>query len=98
MKDRDGLLLRAARAINPIARISARVRLSRAKHKSLPGHPGMALRLSRWVSAYSYSDSAFFSSDAAPLDVERKRRDGFRRLSTLLKQLSPDTLALTETL
>src|SRR5262245_48564689 len=98
MKKGDGLLLRVARAFNPIRRISARVRLSRAKHRSLQGHPRMALRISRWLAAYHYSEGIFFSSDSAPPDVVKKRQEGFRKLSVLLQQRSPDTLALTEKL
>jgi glutamate-1-semialdehyde 2,1-aminomutase len=58
----------------------------------------MALRVSRWLPVYNYSDTAFFSSDSAPAGIEKKRREGFERLATLFRQRSPKTLALSEEL
>ena len=98
MNDRGSLFSRAARAVNPFRRIAARFQLSRAKHRSLQGHPRMALRLSRMLPFYRYTEKAFFSSDSAPADVENKRREGFQRLASLFQQRFPQSLALTEEL
>src|SRR5262245_13801889 len=98
MNHRARALIRTARAINPFRRIFERVLLSRAKHKSLQGHPRMALQLSRWVPSYNYSEAAFFSGDFAPPEIEDKRRKGFARLATVFRQTSPKTLELSEEL
>src|SRR5262249_48135786 len=95
MSDRNSLLVRGARAVNPFRRIAGRVLLSSAKHKSLSGHPRIALRLSRWVRSYNYSGTAFFSSDSAPPGIESKRREGFERLATLFRQRFPKSIALS---
>lgn len=92
------MLARAVRAANPLHRLSARLLLSRAKHRSLHGHPRMALRLSRWARAFSYDEDAFFSSDQAPPDVQARRRAGFSRLATFFRTQSPETIALSEEL
>jgi glutamate-1-semialdehyde 2,1-aminomutase len=85
-------------SLNPVRKIRDRILLSRAKHKSLQGHPRMALQIARWVPAYSYPESAFFWSDSAPPDVERRRREGFKRLAALFEQRFPKTIALTQDL
>ena len=48
------------------------------------------------IPAYSHSESTFFWSDAAPPDIERRRREGFKRLSALFQQRFPKTIALTQ--
>jgi glutamate-1-semialdehyde 2,1-aminomutase len=89
---------RFIRKLNPFRRAYARILLSRAKHRSLHGHPRIALRLARWAPAYSYSEGAFFASDGAPSDIQDKRRQGFKRLASLFRERSPQTLELSETL
>jgi glutamate-1-semialdehyde 2,1-aminomutase len=79
-------------------KIRARLLLSRAKHRSLQGHPKLALKLARWVPGYAYSGRAFFASDFAPLDIEQKRREGFQRLGNLFRQRFPKTIALSNDL
>src|SRR5262249_23716341 len=76
-------------------KIYARLVLSRAKHRSLHGHPKLALKIARWVCSYTYPGSAFFSCDSAPLDIVTKRREGFERLARLFRQRSPKTIALS---
>lgn len=88
--------LSAARGASPLHRLSARLLLSRAKHPSLQGHPRMALRLSRLVPASSLGEADFFAADGAPAGVADCRRAGFERLSALLRQRAPRTLALGE--
>jgi len=84
--------------INPFQRISARLLLSRAKHRSLQGHPKLTLRLARWIPEYNYTESNFFSSDDAPHEVQEKRREGFDRLADLFRQRFSKTIAFTEEL
>ena len=76
-------------------KIYARLLLFRAKHKSLHGHPKLALKIARRVCSYTYPGSAFFSCDSAPLDIVTKRREGFERLARLFRQRSPKTIALS---
>ncbi len=78
--------------------IFARLLLSRAKHRSLHGHPGIARKLARWIRAYSYAESKFFSCDGPPPETEKKRREGFRRLAGLFNRRFAKTLAMTEEL
>jgi glutamate-1-semialdehyde 2,1-aminomutase len=84
--------------IHILRQIRARLLLSRAKHKSLQGHPRIALKLARWVPGYSYSEKMFFASDSAPADIAERRREGFRRLADFFRQRSPKTVALCEDL
>jgi glutamate-1-semialdehyde 2,1-aminomutase len=79
-------------------KIFARLLLSRAKHRSLQGHPRLALKLARRIPGYAYPESVFFSSDSAPPRVEKKRREGFHRLANHFRERSPKTIALTHDL
>jgi glutamate-1-semialdehyde 2,1-aminomutase len=72
-----------------------RVRLSRAKHRSLGGHVRMAKRLAGLVPFYEYGPDRFFRADDAPDDVVTRRRAGFERLGGLYAQRFAKTLALT---
>src|SRR5262245_59130738 len=96
MKSQAGLS-RALRAWNPFRRIYSRLLLSRAKHASLQGHPILALRLAHWLPAYHYSETAFFLSDSPPAEVEKKRREGFERLTAHFQRHFTRTVALSET-
>jgi glutamate-1-semialdehyde 2,1-aminomutase len=58
----------------------------------------MALRFSRWMPMYQYSDAVFFTSDSAPSEIGKKRREGFHRLAAHIQQRYPKTLALGEEL
>src|ERR1043165_9541908 len=79
-------------------RILARLRLSKAKHRSLHGHARLALQLSRILPFYEYDEDSFFTTDGAPADVVASRRDGFDRLSALFTARAPRTLAASEEL
>jgi glutamate-1-semialdehyde 2,1-aminomutase len=82
-------------SINPFRKIHGRILLSRAKHKSLQGHPRMARRIASWIPTCSYPESAFFWSDGAPPDIERRRREAFKRLRAIFEQRFPKTIAMT---
>ncbi|HSU88597.1 MAG TPA: aminotransferase class III-fold pyridoxal phosphate-dependent enzyme, partial [Terriglobia bacterium] len=79
-------------------KIFGRLLLSRAKHRSLQGHPWLALKLAQWVPANAYPEKYFFATDSAPPAIERKRREGFQRLANLFRQRFPETTAMSEDL
>lgn len=83
---------------NPLWHAWARAALSRAKHRSLAGHPRMALRLSRLVPAYALSGDGWLAADGAPPEVRDRRRAGFAALSRTLRERSPVTIAATRAL
>jgi len=76
--------------------LKSRLELSRAKHRSLAGHARLARRVAALVPGYAYGEDRFFSVDGAPTEVERRRRDGFARLSSLYRTRYARTLAVTE--
>src|SRR5262245_46480113 len=55
----------------------------------------MALKIARWVPACSYDEAMFFSSDSAPPEIQKKRREGFHRLAVLFHHRFPRTIALS---
>jgi glutamate-1-semialdehyde 2,1-aminomutase len=63
-----------------------RLELSQAKPRSLAGHARLARRVAALVPFYEYSEDRFFSSDNAPENVARLRRDGFQRLASLHRE------------
>jgi glutamate-1-semialdehyde 2,1-aminomutase len=84
--------------INPFRKIYGRLLLSRAKHRSLHGHPRIARKIGRWTRSYSYGEDSFFSSDSPPPEIEKKRREGFLRLSEVFRSRFPKTIARSEEL
>lgn len=75
-----------------------RLLLSRAKHRSLAGHPRWARRLARWLPGYGFGSEDMFDVDGAPPDVSAQRRAGFDRLSALFSQRFAATRAATAAL
>ncbi|MCC7399835.1 MAG: aminotransferase class III-fold pyridoxal phosphate-dependent enzyme [Planctomycetes bacterium] len=73
-----------------------RLRLSRAKHPSLRGHARWARRIARWVPFYDYDEAEWFGVDGAPAAVQQQRRAAFERLSRILREKAPLTLAAAE--
>ncbi len=76
-------------------RLRQRLELSRAKHPSLRGHARMSRQLAKWIPYWEYDESQFFSSDAAPVDVVKRRREGFRKLEALYQQRFAQTAEQT---
>ena len=74
------------------------MRLSRAKHRSIQGHPRFSRRLAALVPFYEYTGEHFFRSDCAPSAVADRRRSGFERLACRLQARAPDTIRLGEAL
>ena len=89
----SALALASLAALYPAAR--QRIELSLAKHRSLAGHSRMAKRVARMVPGYSYDESGFFGSDAAPAEVQARRRAGFHRLATQLTERHPLSIEAT---
>jgi len=75
-----------------------RLRLSRAKHRSLSGHARMSRRLAGLVPFYAYGELEFFASDGAPKDVAASRRAALGRLARDYRDDHPNAIALGERL
>ncbi|NIC40099.1 aminotransferase class III-fold pyridoxal phosphate-dependent enzyme [Aquabacterium sp. A08] len=88
-----GALATAAALWRPVRQ---RLQLSRAKHRSLAGHARLAKRVARLVPGYAHDETTFFRADGAPDAVAAQRRAGFERLGRVLRERSPQTLALTQ--
>jgi glutamate-1-semialdehyde 2,1-aminomutase len=89
-----GLLAAGALAVL-LRKIQVRLRLSRAKHRSLAGHSRMARRFAGLVPYYEYGEDRFFRADGAPDPVAATRRAGFMRLAGALAARAPKNAALT---
>ncbi len=76
-------------ALYLVRKIWIRLRLSRAKHSSLRGHSKWSRRIARFIPYFKYSEDKFFNSDAAPEDIVRKRRDGFKNLKKTFDESFP---------
>jgi glutamate-1-semialdehyde 2,1-aminomutase len=87
------LLLGAAVAIALGRPVRDRIRLSRAKHRSLTGHGRIARRLSRRLKAYEYDEQKAFAWDDPPTDVAARRRSSLIALGQQLKARAPLSLA-----
>jgi glutamate-1-semialdehyde 2,1-aminomutase len=77
-------------------KLRARLRLSRAKHRSLAGHSRMARRFASVVPYYEYGAEHFFRADAAPDNVAAARRVGFMRLTAVFTERFRETADLTD--
>jgi glutamate-1-semialdehyde 2,1-aminomutase len=75
--------------------ILQRLRLSRAKHPSLTGHPRMARRVAAQLPHYEYDAARFFRADGAPDAVAARREAGFERLAALHRERFPETTRRT---
>ena len=75
--------------------LKVRLELSRAKHRSLSGHPRIAQVVASWVPVYEHGEARIFKVDGAPDDVLAQRRADFARLSDLYRRRYPETMRLT---
>ncbi len=76
-------------------RLKRRLELSRAKHRSLAGHPRIARRLASFLPFYEYDETRFFCCDGAPPEVATQRRSGFMRLAQIYRDRFAATNSLT---
>lgn len=85
----------AGAAAAAFPKLSARLALSRAKHRSLAGHSKMSKAVARLIPHYEFDIDDFFRSDGAPPDIATKRQDAFFRLARLYADRYPRGRALT---
>jgi glutamate-1-semialdehyde 2,1-aminomutase len=85
-------------ALLPLRALRDRLWLSLAKHRSLTGHPRIALRLSRLLPGYQFDEESAFGLDGAPADVVRRRKAGFFALAGRLASRTPRSSAVAEEL
>ena len=85
----------ATAAAAAFPKLTARVALSRAKHRSLTGHSKMSRAIARLIPHYEFDIDGFFCSDGAPAEVAAQRQDGFFRLAKLYGERFPKGRALT---
>ncbi len=74
-----------------------RLQLSAAKHPSLTGHVRWSKRIASWIPYYEYTESQFFCTDHAPLDIVERRQAGFDRLAAHYQSRFAQSLAATAT-
>jgi glutamate-1-semialdehyde 2,1-aminomutase len=79
-------------------RALARLRLSRAKHPGLSGHPRIARLLATAVRGHEYGADRFFRCDGASDEVADARHAGYMQLAERLRTMSPGTTAATREL
>ncbi len=85
----------ATAAAAAFPKLNARVALSRAKHRSLTGHPRMSRTIARLIPHYEFDIDGFFCSDGAPAEVAAQRQDGFFRLARFYAERYARGRALT---
>jgi glutamate-1-semialdehyde 2,1-aminomutase len=85
----------AGAAAAAFPKLSARLALSRAKHRSLTGHSKMSKAVARLIPHYEFDIDDFFKSDGAPADMATRRQDAFFRLARLYEERYPKGRALT---
>lgn len=94
-----GLLLLVAAALTWAGRrVAARLLLSRAKHRSIAGHPRWGRRLARLLPALSHEGEQFFAADGAPAAITAQRRAGFQALQQTWVERYPRTTAVSRSL
>ncbi len=76
----------------------ARIRLSRAKHRSLAGHSNIARWLAKKVPYFSYSEATFFAADDAPGFIASQRRQALQRLKNEFNQNMPAGIEFSQAL
>src|SRR5579864_6135190 len=72
-----------AGAATVFPKLTARLALSRAKHRSLAGHSKMSRRVARLIPFYEFSDGEYFRTDGAPGEIAARRREAFFALGKL---------------
>ncbi|HTV33540.1 MAG TPA: aminotransferase class III-fold pyridoxal phosphate-dependent enzyme [Methylocella sp.] len=77
------------------AKLRQRLLLSKAKHRSLTGHPRIARRIAGLIPFYEYDETQFFRCDEPPAEIAARRTASFWRLSKLYHQRFSETNRLT---
>jgi len=81
-----------------IYKLWIRLRLSRAKHRSMAGHSKWSRRMAGWIPSFDYDEAAFFGSDGAPAHIRRQRQQAFHQLARSFQQTAPRSIAFSESL
>ncbi len=79
-------------------KIWIRLRLSRAKHRSMAGHSKWSRRMAGWIPSFDYDESRFFNSDGAPEEISRQRQQTFHQLAAQFRNTAPESIAFSESL
>jgi glutamate-1-semialdehyde 2,1-aminomutase len=87
--------LGAAALTASLAGLKARLELSKAKHRSLSGHPRLSRRIASLVPFYEYGETRFFRVDGAPEEIAARRQAGFARLAELYRTRYGETVRRT---
>lgn len=85
----------AAASVAVFPKLTARLALSRAKHRSLAGHSKMSRAAAKLIPHYEFDIDDFFRSDGAPAAIATQRQDGFFRLAGLYKERYAKGRAMT---
>jgi glutamate-1-semialdehyde 2,1-aminomutase len=85
----------AAAVTTSLIKLKTRLKLSKAKHRSLAGHSRMARRVASLIPFYEYDETRFFRADDAPDDISAQRRAGFERLAALYRTRFAETYRRT---
>ena len=72
--------LGVAASLAALPSVLTRIRLSRAKHRSLAGHARISRRIARLMPFYEYGEDDFFRADDAPEAVAAMLSHLFQRL------------------
>lgn len=73
-------------------KFAIRLRLSKAKHKSMRGHSKWSRRIAGWIKFFEYSPQQYFCVDGAPEEVAQQRINGFNALTNKVKKQSAKTI------
>lgn len=84
-----------AAAAAALTKGSARLDLSRAKHRSLAGHVKWGKRITSRIPFYSYDAHRFFRADDPPEEIAARRQAGFDHLSAQFAERFARGRALT---
>src|SRR5882757_3282669 len=85
----------AAAVTTSLVKLKARLKLSKAKHRSLAGHSRMARRVASLIPFYEYDETRFFRADDPPEDIAAERRAGFERLTEFYRTRFAETYRRT---
>ena len=92
------LVLGAVTGAYLLRRLQIRLRLSRAKHRSLAGHARLSRLLARQLPYYGYSPDEAFACDGADAPLRDQRRRAFENLSNELRNAEAKTIDATNAL
>jgi len=85
-------------ALFGIYKLWIRLRLSRAKHRSMAGHSKWSRRMAGWIPSFDYDEITFFGSDGAPENIRLQRHQAFHQLARAFQNTSPKSIAFSESL